>query len=40
VEADAHDRLALAVGGPTLDHTEWGKDPSLELGFNPVLERV
>jgi hypothetical protein len=40
VQADAHDRLALPIGGPTLDRTEWGKDPGLEQGFNPVLERV
>jgi hypothetical protein len=40
VQADVHDRLALPVGGPTLDHTEWGKDPGLEPGFNPVLDRI
>jgi hypothetical protein len=38
VHADVHDRLALPIGGPTLDHIEWGKDPSLELGFDPVLD--
>jgi hypothetical protein len=40
VQANAHDRLALPVGGPTLDRTEWGKDPGLEPGFDLVLERV
>jgi hypothetical protein len=40
VQADAHDHLALPVGAPTLDRTEWVKDPGLELGFNPVLDRI
>jgi hypothetical protein len=40
VQADVHDRLALPIGGPTLDRTEWGKDPGLEPGFNPVLDRI
>jgi hypothetical protein len=40
VQADVHDRLALPVGSPTLDRTEWGKDPSLELSFDPVLDRI
>jgi hypothetical protein len=40
VQADIHDRLALPVGGSTLDHTEWGKDPGLEPGFDPVLDRI
>jgi hypothetical protein len=40
VQADVHDRLALPVGGPTLDRTEWGKDPGLEPGFNPVLDQI
>jgi hypothetical protein len=40
VQGDVHDRLALPVGGPTLNRTEWGKDPSLELGFDPVLDRI
>jgi hypothetical protein len=40
VQADVHDRLALPVSGPTLDHTEWGKDPGLEPGFNPVLDQI
>jgi hypothetical protein len=40
VQADVHDQLALLVGGPTLDRTEWRKDPGLELGFDPVLDRI
>jgi hypothetical protein len=40
VQADVHDRLALPVGGPTLDRTEWGKDPGPEPGFDPVLDRI
>jgi hypothetical protein len=40
VQVDVHDRLALPVGDPTLDRTEWGKEPSLELGFDPVLDRI
>jgi hypothetical protein len=40
VQADVHNRLALPVSGPTLDRTEWGKDPSLEPGFDPVLDRI
>jgi hypothetical protein len=40
VQADVHDRLILPVGGPTLDRTEWGKDPVLEPGFDPVLDRI
>jgi hypothetical protein len=40
VQANVHDRLALPVGGPTLDRTEWGKDPGLEPGFDPVLDRI
>jgi hypothetical protein len=40
VQADVHDQLALPVGGPTLDCTEWGKDPGLEPGFDPVLDRI
>jgi hypothetical protein len=40
VQADVHDRLALPIGGPTLDRTEWGKDPGLEPGFDPVLDRI
>jgi hypothetical protein len=40
VQADVHDRPVLPVGGPTLDRTEWGKDPGLELGFDPVLDQI
>jgi hypothetical protein len=40
VQADAHDRLVLPIGGPTLDRTEWGKDPGLELGLDPVMEWI
>jgi hypothetical protein len=40
VLADVHDRLALPVGSPTLDRTEWGKDPGLESGFDPMLDRI
>jgi hypothetical protein len=40
VQANVHERLALPVGGPTLDHTEWGKDLGLELRFDPVLDRI
>jgi hypothetical protein len=40
VQEDAHDRLALPVGAPTLDHTEFVKDPGPESGFDPVLDRI
>jgi hypothetical protein len=40
VQVDVHDRLTLPVGGLTLDRTEWGKDPGLEPGFDPVLDRI
>jgi hypothetical protein len=40
VLVDVHDRLALPVGSPTLDRTEWGKDPGLESGFDPMLDRI
>jgi hypothetical protein len=40
VQADIHNRRALPIGGPTLDRTEWGKDPGLEPGFDPVLDRI
>jgi hypothetical protein len=40
VQVDIHDRLALPVGGPTLDRTEWGKDPGLEPGFDHVLDPI
>jgi hypothetical protein len=40
VQVDVHDRLTLLVATPTLDHTEWVKDPDLESGFDPVLDRI
>jgi hypothetical protein len=40
VQADAHDQLILPIGALTLDHTEWVKDPSLELGFDLVLDQI
>jgi hypothetical protein len=40
VQADVHDRLVVPVGGPTLDRTEWGKDPNQEPDFDPVLDRI
>jgi hypothetical protein len=40
VHADAHDWLALPTGAPTLDCTEWVKDPGLESGFDPILDRI
>jgi hypothetical protein len=40
VQADVHNWLALPIGGLTLDRTEWGKDPGLEPGFDPVLDRI
>jgi hypothetical protein len=40
VQADTHDRLALHVATPTLDHTEWVNDPGLESGFDPVMDRI
>jgi hypothetical protein len=30
----------LLASALTLDHAEWGKDPDLELGFNPVLDQI
>jgi hypothetical protein len=40
VQADAHDRLVIPAVAPTLDRAEWGKDPGLESGFDPVLDRI
>jgi hypothetical protein len=40
VQADVHDRLALPIGGLTLDRTDSEKDTDLELGFDPVLDRI
>jgi hypothetical protein len=39
MQADAHDRLVIPAAVPTLDRAEWGKDPGLESGFDPVLDR-
>jgi hypothetical protein len=30
----------LPVAVPTLDRTEWVKDPGLESGFDPVLNQI
>jgi hypothetical protein len=40
VQVDAHDRLMIFAAAPTLDRAEWGKDPGLESGFGPVLDRI
>jgi hypothetical protein len=40
MQADAHDRLVIPTAAPTLNRAEWGKDPSLESGFDPVLDRI
>jgi hypothetical protein len=40
VQADAHDRLALPVGTPTLDRAEWVRDLGMESGFDPVLYQI
>jgi hypothetical protein len=40
VQADVHDRLALPVVAMTLDLAEWVKEPGLESGFDPVLDRI
>jgi hypothetical protein len=40
MQADVHDWLTLPVSGPTLDRTEWGKDPGLEPDFDPMLDRI
>jgi hypothetical protein len=40
VQADSNDRLALPAGAPTLDCTEWVKDPGLESGFDPILDQI
>jgi hypothetical protein len=39
MQADAHDRLVIPAVAPTLDRVEWGKDPGLESGFDPVQDR-
>jgi hypothetical protein len=40
VQVDVHDRLTLPITVPTLDRTEWVKDPGLESGFDPVLDWI
>jgi hypothetical protein len=40
VQADAHDRLTLPIAASTLDRIEWLKDPSLESGFDLVLDQI
>jgi hypothetical protein len=40
VQANTYDRLALLAGAPTLNRTEWVKDPSLESSFDPVLDQI
>jgi hypothetical protein len=30
----------IPAAAPTLNHAEWGKDPGLESGFDPVLDRI
>jgi hypothetical protein len=40
VQVDVQDQLALSVDGLTLDRTEWVKDPYLESGFDPMLDRI
>jgi hypothetical protein len=40
VQVDAHDWLVIPATARTLDRAEWGKDPGLELGFDPVLDRI
>jgi hypothetical protein len=40
VQSDVHDQLALPIIALTVDRTEWVKDPGLDLGFNPVLDRI
>jgi hypothetical protein len=40
MQADAHDWLVIPAAAPTLNRAEWGKDPDLEPGFDPVLDRI
>jgi hypothetical protein len=40
MQADAHDRLVIPAAAPTLNRAEWEKDPDLESGFDPVLDRI
>jgi hypothetical protein len=40
MQADAHARLVISAAAPTLNCADWGKDPGLESGFDPVLDRI
>jgi hypothetical protein len=40
MQADAHDWIVIPAAAPTLNRAEWGKDPDLEPGFDPVLDRI
>jgi hypothetical protein len=40
VQADAHDRFMIPAAAPTIDRAEWGKDPGLESGFDPMLDQI
>jgi hypothetical protein len=40
IQVDAHDRVMIPAAAPTLNCAEWGKDPRLESGFDPVLDRI
>jgi hypothetical protein len=40
VQADVHYWLVVPVGSPTLDRTEWGKDPNQEPDFDPMLDQI
>jgi hypothetical protein len=40
MQADAHDRLVIPAAAPTLKRAEWGKDPGMEPGFDPVMDRI
>jgi hypothetical protein len=40
MQANAHDRLVIPAATPTFNRAEWGKDPGLEPGFDPVLDRI
>jgi hypothetical protein len=40
MQADAHDRLVIPTAALTLNCAEWGKDPGLESGFDPMLDRI
>jgi hypothetical protein len=40
MQADAHDRFMIPAAALTLNRAEWGKDPGLESGFDPVLDQI